>query len=59
MLTLVDAVLMDAPQVVDALVDVAIVVVLAGAGRGNEPEEHVLYLQLEDSYTSTFQQFSI
>jgi translation elongation factor EF-Tu-like GTPase len=32
--------------------DAAIVVVLAGNGGCNQPEEHVLGLQLEDSYNN-------
>lgn len=40
---------MDSPEVVDALVDVAVVVVLAGNSGSNQPEEHILSLQLEDS----------
>ena len=48
--TLVDAVLMDLPQAVDALVDVAVEVGLARHGWGNEPEKDILDLQLEHRY---------
>jgi hypothetical protein len=47
---LVNAVGMDPPDVIDALVNVAVVVILAGHGWGKQPEEHVLSLQLEDGY---------
>ena len=49
--TLVHAVHMDAPQVIDALVDLLVVSKFACKGWGQEPEQHVLQLQLEYSYT--------
>ena len=50
MLTLVDSVDVDSPHVVNALMNVAIVIVLTCDCWGNEPEKHVLDLQLIDGY---------
>lgn len=50
MLTLVDSVDVDSPHVVNALMNVAIVIVLTCDCGGNEPEKHVLNLQLIDGY---------
>lgn len=48
--TLINAVHVNFPQVVNALVNVAVEAVLAGNGGGEEPEEDVLCLQLEYGY---------
>lgn len=47
---LVDAIHMNSPKVVNALVNLAVIGVLAGYCRSNEPEEHILCLKLEDGY---------
>ena len=41
---------MDAPKIIDTLMNVTIVVILAGNCGSYEPEKNVLRLQLEDSY---------
>jgi hypothetical protein len=48
---LVDTVHMDSPKIVNALVNLAVIGVLAGNGRSNEPEEDILSLKLKDGYT--------
>jgi hypothetical protein len=48
---LIDAVHMNSPEVVNSLVNLAVIGVLAGDGRSNEPEEHILCLKLKDGYT--------
>jgi len=48
---LVDAVHMDSPEVVNALVNLAVIRVLAGDCGSNQPEEHILSLKLKDGYT--------
>jgi len=48
---LVDAVHMDSPEVVNALVNLAVIGVLAGDCGSNQPEEHILSLKLKDGYT--------
>lgn len=45
---LIDTVHMNSPEVVNALVNLAVIRVLAGDGRSNEPEEHILCLKLKD-----------
>jgi len=46
--TIVNSVLMDSPHVVNALVDLLVVVVLAQHLRSDYPEEYVLELQFEE-----------
>ena len=48
---LIDTVHVDSPEVVNALVNLAVIGVLACDGGGNEPEEHILCLKLKDGYT--------
>lgn len=48
---LVDAVHMDSPEVVNALVNLTVIRVLAGDCGSNQPEEHILSLKLKDGYT--------
>jgi len=40
----------DAPEIVDALVNVAVVVVLASDGGSDQPEKDILNFQLEHRY---------
>jgi hypothetical protein len=49
--TLIYTVHVDSPQVVNTLVDLAVVAISAGDCGSNQPEEHVLGLQFEDGYT--------
>ena len=48
---LINTVHMDSPEVVNALVNLAVIGVLAGDGGSDEPEEHILCLKLKDGYT--------
>lgn len=48
---LVDAVHMDSPEVVNALVNLTVIRVLGGDCGSNQPEEHILSLKLKDGYT--------
>lgn len=48
--TLINAVHVNFPQVVNSLVNVAVEAVLAGNSGGEEPEEDILCLQLENCY---------
>ena len=53
--TLIHAVCMNAPQIINALMDVAIVVVLRSNGGGDQPENNILCFELEDRYKSYYE----